>query len=94
MIFLLPFPTAAQLVMMFSVLFTALVQALLLRRRLPLYTWPCAACMLGGACMVIVPNLSQVRRGPGWVMSAVCPVRHWEAPAWPLCPTCLRQGRA
>ena len=52
-------PAAAQLVMMFSVLCVALVQALLLRRRLPLYTWPCAVAMVGGACMIIVPNLTQ-----------------------------------
>jgi hypothetical protein len=39
----------------------ALAQAVLLRHRLPLAFWPCAAVMLGGAAMVIVPSVGQVR---------------------------------
>ncbi len=46
--------------MQFSVLCVALVQALLLRRRLPLYTWPCGGAMVAGAAMVIVPVVGQV----------------------------------
>ncbi|KAI3429327.1 hypothetical protein D9Q98_005422 [Chlorella vulgaris] len=41
----------------------ALAQAVLLRHRLPLAFWPCAAVMLGGAAMVIVPSVGQSTTG-------------------------------
>lgn len=41
----------------------ALTQAVLLRHRLPRAFWPCAAFMLGGACMVIVPSVGQSTAG-------------------------------
>ncbi|PRW59246.1 colon cancer-associated Mic1 [Chlorella sorokiniana] len=46
-----------QLVMLFSVLGVALVQALLLRHRLPCLLWPCALLMLGGSAMVLGPTI-------------------------------------
>ncbi|GAB4816325.1 hypothetical protein N2152v2_003371 [Parachlorella kessleri] len=59
-------PSLPQLVIQFSVVCVALVQALLLRARLPLYTWPCAGAMVAGAAMVIVPNLSQASCSSAW----------------------------
>lgn len=42
-------PTAVQLVSLFQVVFIALVQAALLRHKLPWALWPAAALMIGGA---------------------------------------------
>lgn len=51
------FLLAVQLVMLFTVLGVALVQALLLRHRLPRLLWPCALLMLGGSAMVLGPTI-------------------------------------
>ena len=52
----LPTHPAVQLCMVFTVVGVALVQWLLLKHTLPRLLWPCAAGMLAGACMVIVPT--------------------------------------
>jgi hypothetical protein len=46
----------------------ALANSLILRARLPRAFWPCAALMLGGAAMVIVPAVSQSTSGR-WAVS-------------------------
>ncbi|KAL4447420.1 hypothetical protein ABPG75_004639 [Micractinium tetrahymenae] len=61
-----------QLTTQWTTLFIALTQALLLRHRLPRAFWPCAAAMLGGACMVIIPSVGQSTAGSlstvrGWL---------------------------
>jgi hypothetical protein len=50
---------AVQLTTQWTTLGIALAQALLLRQALPRVFCPCAAAMLGGAAMVIVPSVGQ-----------------------------------
>ncbi|PRW61466.1 hypothetical protein C2E21_0666 [Chlorella sorokiniana] len=52
-----------QLVNSFGVLLVVVIQAALLRHRLPLLIWPCALVMTGGAVMVIVPSIGKGERG-------------------------------
>ena len=50
--------TAVQLVSLFQVVFIALVQAALLRHKLPWALWPAAALMIGGAASEWQPCMS------------------------------------
>ncbi|PSC73805.1 hypothetical protein C2E20_2922 [Micractinium conductrix] len=63
--------SVVQLVLSFTVVGVALVQRLLLRLALPLALYLCAAAMLAGAAMILVPSLGKGAagglEGAGWL---------------------------
>ncbi|KAI7835570.1 hypothetical protein COHA_010531 [Chlorella ohadii] len=80
-------PSIVQLVSLFQVVFIALVQAALLRHKLPWALWPAAALMIGSAAMVIVPSMSQSAAGSlnsakGWAGFGLSATRHLGFSPW------------
>lgn len=77
--------------MLFTVMGVALVQSLLLRHRLPRLIWPCAAAMVAGAAMVLVPTLGGAVSGGGcWPLRAGAWPAAAAQPAVPVSPAaCL-----
>lgn len=71
---------AVQLTTQWTSLCIALAQALLLRHRLPPAFWPCVAVVLGGALMIIIPAVGQVRSAPQCA-GAAAPLRGFPLPA-------------